>query len=48
MNVKESALRTWEVVRKMCQDVQEQIAEEEQERLDELENGAYSLYGYGP
>ena len=48
VNVKESALRTWEVVRKMCQDVQEQIAEEEQERLDELENGAYSLYGYGP
>ena len=46
VNVKECALRTWEVVRKMCQDVQEQIAVEEQERLEEIENGPYSLYGY--
>ena len=46
VNVKECALRTWEVARKMCQDVQEQTAVEEQERLEEIENGPYSLYGY--
>ena len=41
-----SAFETWEVVRVLHQRAQEEFLERERRRLVEIEEGAFSLYGY--
>jgi hypothetical protein len=45
-SARKRACETWEVVRVLHQRAQEEFLESQRQRLAEIEEGAYSLYGY--